>query len=394
MDEDIELVEKKPFIAEAGKSHVPPRNTRSSAVESKIKFISYTAIGLLGCFLLYYQYALSGVPPQETAKESDNSDNNAAINPISSGTKDGYDSSRKKIGVSLPPMLDYINVTASKMFPDKLPDCLYLLRQQPIDPQDKDQRITYFIEQSMNMYWKHDKSFRKHHLHYDMPLLDDATDALNQQAPVAATVLEPDKQKTNDTKHAILHQRIYEAGGSLPFLINWRPSLPTTKTTSNSCPSSHPHGFPIFQRALSADCSDYQNDNIAFQYWTIPTAPILKSKYENDSEIPAIDSNQMGNRDSLLQAVVVATTSTPTTYGDDDHDADTEESIALRREIQKLRQKSKTELADKLVCKYFARTYDDAMFHNKLQRQIYSRPNGCYFCIQFLVMKKRSQRAV
>ena len=44
MDEDIELVENKPFIAEPGKLHVPPRNTHSSAVESKIKFISYTSM--------------------------------------------------------------------------------------------------------------------------------------------------------------------------------------------------------------------------------------------------------------------------------------------------------------------------------------------------------------
>lgn len=224
-------------------------------------------------------------------------------------------------GVSFPPMLNFINESAGAMYPDNFPDCLFVIKQTV---SSETNRTKYVLEQSMNSYWKHVVGFRRVMLKLDTEILENMVERLNLDAP-AYTHLEDDLLKKKNhygTNHAIIHQRIHDAGGSFPFYTHWKVPHPNASICEN------PSAFPIFRRAMPIECGHN------FSYWTIPTAPIFR-QIKTIPWAKKLEKNLP--RENLQKMVVVATTAT--------------EFSRPNEELDWLRDKGRGALVDKLHCK-------------------------------------------
>ena len=168
----------------------------------------------------------------------------------------------------------YANSSAGILYPNKFPDCLYIL-QQSVEVATNRTKIQ--LLQSMNTYWKHAVGFRKVHLRLNLQLLVDVVQVLNEQAPTLEDLKQREGQNQRTTinplPHAfLLHQRIFRSGGSFPFFANWNPSpnfnLDSCRSAGNK---TDPNGLvPVFQSAVPLDCWPEMS------YLTVPISPILK----------------------------------------------------------------------------------------------------------------------
>ena len=225
--------------------------------------------------------------------------------------------------IPLQPMMEFMNKSAGVVYTDHFPDCLYVLKQT-VEPQTN--RTRYILEQSMNDYWKHIIGFRKVQLKFNVGILIDMVELLNMDGPLNAHLQQNLLAKNTPQRyhHQLLHQRIYDAGGSLPFYAHWRILHPDP----NICDTVHK--FPIFRRSLPTECSD------DFNYWLIPTAPIIRQIKKVNWDFKR---KHMVPRHRQQPKVAVATTAS--------------EVKTPTPEWNMLQQKAENELAGKLQCKFF-----------------------------------------
>jgi hypothetical protein len=235
-------------------------------------------------------------------------------------------------GVAFPPMMEFINNSAGLLYPEHYPDCLFVVKQT-IDPATN--RTRYVLEQSLNDYWKHVVAFRRIQLKFNLGILVDMVETLNMDAPhnshlqndqlllLDAASASSSSSTNEQVEHALLHRRIYEAGGSLPFYTHWNVMHDDPAICKN------PLAFPIFRRSMPIECATN------FSYWTIPTAPIIR-------QIKKVDwghkMQHMVPRANQQKKVVVATTAS--------------EVNVPSTEITMLRTMGNNQLAGKLQCEY------------------------------------------
>lgn len=161
----------------------------------------------------------------------------------------------KQSGLSFLSMLNYISESASQMYPNNMPNHLWLIKE--VQPYEK-----YIFLQSMSTYWKQAHAFRKRQNPLNYELFDEVFQQLNKEAPYCISNVSAALPTNGTCTHGLLYRRIHEAGGSLPFFLNWRLYYSVNDTRCA------PQSFPILQRATPSICGN------ATEYWTIPTAPL------------------------------------------------------------------------------------------------------------------------
>jgi hypothetical protein len=298
---ELEIEESENLLNDAEASGKNRAKRTLFSDPKKSKSLLFLSSILVGCLLAYgFLHAGSGVSSYSSLKS----------------TGEGP-------GVSFPPMLNFINESAGAIYPDNFPDCLFVLKQTM---QPKTNRTKYVLEQSMNSYWKHAIGFRRVMLKLDTEVLEKMVEKLNLDAPAYAHLEDNllEKQNHYGTHHAIIHQRIHDAGGSFPFYTHWKVIHPDASICEN------PSAFPIFRRAIPIECGE------TFSYWTIPTAPILK-QIKTIPWAKKLDKNLP--RENLQKMVVVATIAS--------------EVSRPNKELEWLRDKGRGALADKLHCKLY-----------------------------------------
>ena len=261
-------------------------------------------------------------------------------------TKSKSSSSKASVvapSIKLQPLMEFMNRTAGIVYKDHYPDCLYILKQV-MEPTTN--RTKYILEQSMNDYWKHVIGFRKVQLKMNVGMLIDMVETLNMDSPLSSHLQENLLKKGTPQRyhHQLLHQRIYDAGGSLPFYTHWKILHPNDVTICNDV-----HKFPIFRRALPTTSSGSDSTvesattkcmNDEFQYWLIPTAPIIRQikkvswSYKMEHMVPRVRQQRK---------IAVATTSTEINDPSTDY-------YTLQRKSNEHEQDNT--LAGKLHCKF------------------------------------------
>ena len=265
-----------------------------------------TCLWLVACF---FYFRLSYTRDVQTLQSS------------SSSTKGGLRQQASPVDFS--PMLEFMNASAGEIYSDHFPDCLYIL-QQTVDPATN--RTRYVLKQSMNDYWKHVVGFRRIQLKFNLGILVDMVETLNMDAPLVAHLAENilDPKTPRRYQHELLHQRIFEAGGSFPFYAHWKVLHPDPQICDDT------HHFPIFRRALPTLCSS------DFNHWLIPTAPIIRQikkinwPYKMQHMVP---------RARQQRVVAVATTAG--------------EISVPNEELDSLKMKGQGSLSGKLHCEYY-----------------------------------------
>lgn len=262
---------------------------------------------VLGCFLYNSETVNSTLSTTTTTDPAVEGRHNSNNNNLAHNNNN-----QQRHGVDINSMLNFINESASKMYyPDNFPDLLFVLKQIQVVQKDDDninddddttatsmsnnsqptattKNVTqYVLLQSMNTYWKQAHPFRKHQLGFNQQFLLDAVQILNRNVP-SLLELNGHNDNENSSNYLRLHQRIHDAGGSMPFYTNWKLHL-NTNLTQVICPDKNRNSksnitipaIPIFQRALPVGCFGGNGTTDAtlyndYDYWTIPTSSILQ----------------------------------------------------------------------------------------------------------------------
>ena len=283
-----------------------------TSTQNQRRLLGWFLLSLLA-FVAIWQWRLSGdiVPSAATTKKKKEKKNQLG-------------------GIPYEPFFQYLNLTAGYKFPSNFPDNVYLLVQTIQNETEEDTgkyKISYHFEHSMNTYWKHPVSFRRAQLAGNLKWLQDFVDYLNLQEHLRSARWDPatDKvvlsqqysknQSSATTGMLLFHQRIHEAGGSFPFLANWRITsdnqqdliqIPSSLLQQSGDSGGNnndddckipPSMFPVFQRSVPTVCQRYTDD------WTIPTFSLVRQLVDPNQQVKLSVTQQQKQQQQSTVAV-------------------------------------------------------------------------------------------